>query len=123
MLTQALGNPEHHGRTSGAGVVPWKIAFEDKESSYRSRVRSKAAVQAQYEQRLKEMEDRMAQYEQILSGMRPTTQVQPIPTSMSPFIWGRSSCGSTPLDDGEENAPHPVDNITEAVNVNLYIRQ
>jgi hypothetical protein len=48
---------------------------------------------------------------------------EPVPTSFSPRFRGRSSCGSTPLDDEEANAPHPVDSITELVNVRLYIRQ
>jgi hypothetical protein len=47
----------------------------------------------------------------------------PIPTSFSPHFRGRSSCRSTPLDGEEVNVPHPVDNITEPVNVRLYIRQ
>ena len=36
---------------------------------------------------------------------------------------GHSSDGSTSLDEEEANAPHPVDNITEPVNVRLYICQ
>jgi hypothetical protein len=47
----------------------------------------------------------------------------PIPTSFSPYFKGRSSCGSTPLDEEEANAPHSADNITECVNVRLCIRQ
>ena len=35
---------------------------------------------------------------------------------------GHSSDGSTSLDEEEANAPHPVDSITELVNVRLYIR-
>jgi hypothetical protein len=47
---------------------------------------------------------------------------EPIPTSFSPQFRGHSSCGSTPLDDEEVNAPHPVESITEPVNVRPYIR-
>jgi hypothetical protein len=36
---------------------------------------------------------------------------------------GRSSCGLTPLDNVEVNAPHPVDNITEPMRFKLYVRQ
>src|SRR5688572_30526080 len=36
-LTLALGNPEHHGRRRGKGVIPWKIAFHEHIDSYKSR--------------------------------------------------------------------------------------
>ena len=48
---------------------------------------------------------------------------EPLPTSFSPQFRGHSSYGSTSLDDEEVNAPHPVDSITEPVNVKLYIHQ
>ena len=48
---------------------------------------------------------------------------EPLPTSFSPQFMGHSSCGSTPLNDEEVNAPHPVDSITEPINVRLYICQ
>ena len=46
---------------------------------------------------------------------------EPLSTSFSPQFSGRSSYGSTLLNDEEVNAPHSVDNITELVNVRLYI--
>ena len=39
VLTQALRNKEHSGHTRGAGIVPWKIAFEEESSTYQSRSR------------------------------------------------------------------------------------
>jgi hypothetical protein len=48
---------------------------------------------------------------------------EPILTSFSPQFKGRSSCGLTPLDEEEVNAPHPMHNITEPVNVRMYNRQ
>ena len=36
VLTQALRNKEHPGRTRGAGLIPWKIAFEKESSTYES---------------------------------------------------------------------------------------
>jgi hypothetical protein len=42
VLTQALGNKEHLGRTIGAGLVPWKIAFEEESFTYWSRSRGRA---------------------------------------------------------------------------------
>ena len=47
----------------------------------------------------------------------------PTHTAFSPQLRGRSSYGSTPLDEEDANVPHPVDDITEPVNVKLYIRQ
>ena len=34
VLTQALENKEHPGRTRRAGLVPWKIAFKEESSTY-----------------------------------------------------------------------------------------
>ena len=48
---------------------------------------------------------------------------EPVLTSFSPQFRGRSSCGSTPLDEEDANVSHPVDGITEPVNVKLYIYQ
>ena len=47
----------------------------------------------------------------------------PVSTSFSPQFRGRSSYGSTLLDEEDATVPHPVDSITEPVNVKLYIRQ
>ena len=48
---------------------------------------------------------------------------EPLLTSFSPQFRGHSGYGLTPLDDEEANVPHPVDNITEPINVRLYICQ
>ena len=58
LLTQALGNKEDPGRTRGAGLVPWKIAFKQESSTYQSRSRGRAAQEAEYMRVLKEMEDK-----------------------------------------------------------------
>ena len=47
----------------------------------------------------------------------------PTPTAFSPQFRGRNSYGSILLDEEEANVPHPVDDITEPVNVRLYIHQ
>ena len=57
VLTQALKNKEHPGRTRGAGLVPWKIAFEEESSTCRSRSRGGAEQEAEYLRRLKVIED------------------------------------------------------------------
>ena len=76
------------------------------------------------------MEDRMktriqatieARVEQILLSKSSGVPQNPTPTAFSPQFRGRSSCGSTPLDEEEANVPHPMDGITEPVNVKLYI--
>ena len=81
--------------------------------------------------RLKEIEDRMeaqieatveARVEQILLSKGSVVPQNPTPTTFSPQFRGRSSCGSTPLDEEEANVPHPVDGITEPINIKLYIR-
>ena len=64
-----------------------------------------------------------ARVEQILLSKRSGVPQNPTPTAFSPQFRGCSSCGSTPLDEEETNVPHPVDGITEPVNVKLYIRQ
>jgi hypothetical protein len=133
VLTQALENKEHLGRTRGASLVPWKLAFEKDLATYRSRSRGKAAQEVECMRVLKEMEDKLEKWidekveervNQIMasrgSGVAPQ---EPVLTSFNPQLKGHNSCGSTPLDDIEVNAPHPVDNITEPVSVRLYIRQ
>ena len=64
-----------------------------------------------------------ARVKQAIVSMGSGVAEDHIPTSFSPVFKGRSSCGSTPLDEEEANAPHPVDSITEPVNVRLYIHQ
>jgi hypothetical protein len=47
LLTQALGNKKHGGRTRGAGLDPWKHIFEEDKGTSRSRSRGKAAREAE----------------------------------------------------------------------------
>jgi hypothetical protein len=135
VLTQALRDREHPSRTRGADVVPWRLSFEEEAHTYQSRSRSRAEQEAETLRRLKEIEERFdvrleatveARMQQVLQSIGstvPPIPPDPIPTSFSPHFRGRSSGGSTPLDGEEANAPHPVDNITESINVRLYIRQ
>ena len=62
MLTQALRNKEHPGHTRGVGLVPWKLAFEEESSTYRSRSRGRAAQEAETLRRLQEIEDRFERW-------------------------------------------------------------
>ena len=59
--------------------------------------------------------------EQILLSKGSGVPQNPTPTAFSPQFRGRNSCGSTLLDE-EANVPHLVDDITEPINVKLYIR-
>jgi hypothetical protein len=77
--------------------------------------------------RIKEMEESMderidAKVKAILASRESGAPQDPIPTAFSPQFRGRSSCGSTPLGE-EANGPHPLDAITEPINVRLYIHQ
>ena len=64
-----------------------------------------------------------ARVQQILLSKGSGVPQNPTPTTFSPQFRGRSSCGSTALDEEEANVPHPVDDITEPVNIRLYIHQ
>ena len=64
-----------------------------------------------------------ARVQQILLSKGSGVPQNPTPTAFSPQFRGHSSCGSTPLDEEDANVPHPLDGITEPVNVKLYIRQ
>ena len=64
-----------------------------------------------------------ARVQQILLSKGSGVPQNPTPTAFSPQFRGRSSCGSTLLDEEDANVPHPVDGIIEPVNVKLYICQ
>ena len=132
MLTQALKTKEHPSRTRGTGVVPWKLAFPQESNTYQSRSRGRAEQEAEYLRRLKEMEDRMeahievtleARVKQILLSKGSGVPQNPTPTAFSPQFKGHNSCRSTPLDEEDADVPHPVDGITEPINVKLYNHQ
>ena len=54
-----------------------------------------------------------ARVQQILLSKGSGVPQNPTPTTFSPQFRGRSSYGSTPLDEEDANVPHPVDGITE----------
>ena len=58
VLTQALEHKEHPGHTRGVSLVPWKIAFKEESSTYRSRSRGRVAQEAEYLRVLQDMEDK-----------------------------------------------------------------
>jgi hypothetical protein len=108
VLTQALGNKEHPGHTRGAGLVPWKLAFEGDSTTYRSCSRGKVAKEVELNQALKGMEANFEkQLEEtvqvrvsaILVSRRSGIAAQkPVLTSS---VLTCNSCGLTPLDNVE----------------------
>jgi hypothetical protein len=80
--------------------------------------RALKGMEANFQKRLEETVQ--VRVSEILASRRLGSVAQePISTSS---VLARSSCGSTPLDNVEANAPYPVDNITELVSVRLYVR-
>jgi hypothetical protein len=57
---------------------------------------------------------------EIMASRSVDAAQEPVPTSS---VLACSSCGLTPVDNVEANAPHPVDNLTEPVSVKLYVHQ
>ena len=54
ILTKALGNPEHGGRTRGVGsIVPWKIGLPAYGAQYKKCKVSRAAKEAKLKEELK----------------------------------------------------------------------
>ena len=93
VLTQALRNMEHPGHTRGAGLVPWKIAFKEESSTYRSRSRGRAAQEVEYMRVLKEMEDKFKKQidervqekvNVLMVSMGSVVRQEPVPTSFFP---------------------------------------
>jgi hypothetical protein len=54
-----FGNKEHSGHTRGVGVVPWKNAFEDDRTKYRSRSRVAAERAAEEQRRVEQIVDKV----------------------------------------------------------------
>jgi hypothetical protein len=91
VLTQTLGNKEHPGCTRGVGNVLWKLAFEEDAATYRSRLRGKETIEAEYTRVMKEMEANFekqldVRVEQRVSEITASRRLaqQPVLTSSSP---------------------------------------
>src|ERR1043165_1726043 len=107
-ITEALGNPEHPGRTRGtSGSVPWKYGFPDA-GGYRSRERKRkkeVSLMEQLNARVKVLEE--------------AHRVDEATQEATPPSQRRSSVASTELElvvaQPELTAPtsYPVDAITE----------
>ena len=106
ILTQALGNKEHPGRTRGIGSkVPWKMGFPQ---VYRYKSR-RNAVQ-------RRLEEYKAAFEQMYDEKKrkEREEQQTLGTPLIP-----SSAGS--VDQAEPFGMFPVDSITRPTRCKLYV--
>lgn len=115
MLSVALGNKEHPGRTRGLGLyVPWKHGFQDESGMYRRRKRNKAERDAQLREELKaslkeELLGSMADI--IRDEVRKQTESQQAATAADALASPHnrpSSCASNPT---QIQSKFPVDDI------------
>ena len=95
ILSTALGNKEHPGRTRGKGVnVPWLHGFADDDFMYR-RKRTKAQYDNQYQQLKAELGGQIATLQdQLTQVLRNQSQAAPVIAGTSPPRH-RSSVAST----------------------------
>ena len=112
LLTKALGNKEHSGRTRGIGSkVGWKHGFPEA-AGYRSRDRYKKTLEEQIQEHVKfQFEKMWNEKEQEKAAERMVIEQ---PTSSPGF---RSSVGSTHADSQK----YPVDEITDATSCILHV--
>ena len=117
VLSTALGNKEHPGRTRGKGVnVPWSAGFADDYYTYRSRKRSKAEYDHQLEMRLTarfeghtaRFEGHIARLEDRINQLLNQSQAAPVILGASP-PQHRSSVAST--QNFEHDVQLPIDDI------------
>ena len=118
MLSVALGNKEHPGRTRGLGLyVPWKHGFQDESGMYRRRKRNKAERDAQLREEIKESlrdelrDELMGELAGVIRDeVRKQTESQQVPTA-APVASPQhrpSSCASNPT---QTHSKFPVDDI------------
>src|SRR5438045_2433353 len=107
ILTQALGNKEHSGRTRGIGSkVPWKKGFP--QDLYRYKFRRNAEQ--------KRLEEYKAAFEQMYDEKKRKEREEQ-EALVSPTV--RSSAGS--VDQAEPFGKFPVDSITGPTRCKLYV--
>jgi hypothetical protein len=113
VLTKALGNPEHPGRTRGTPCsIPWVHGFRGSRDTYRSRGRKKKEEASQ----LQQMEQRLAALEASVSqrALGPPSQQHDPSLEATPPSQRRSSVASTEHVRPDITARHYlVDGITE----------
>ena len=106
ILSEALGNKEHPGRTRGKGVyVDWGDGFADDYRTYRSRKRSKV----EYDNRLEQMQGQIARLQDQLNQVLNQSQAAPVVLGASP-PQHRSSVASKQNSE-HDDAQLPIDDI------------
>jgi hypothetical protein len=134
VLTKALGNAEHTGRTRGLGPnYPWSIGFAEDVESYGKRERGKKQKEEEEKERIKKLEEKydgmfMSMQKQIQELRQtqagPSHQLQlegPAFDSNDGPSQRRSSVASTAL--GADEAPmdrYPVDEVWGKTHCELY---
>ena len=111
LLTKALGNKEHPGRTRGIGSkVGWKHGFPDAAGQYKTRDRYKKTLEEQIQEQVKVQFEKMWNEKE-----KERAALMLIEQPTSPGF--RSSVGSTHVDSQR----YPVDDITEATPCILHV--
>jgi hypothetical protein len=134
VLTKALGNAEHSGRTRGLGPnYPWSIGFAEDVESYRKRERGRKRKEKEEKERIKKLEEKydgmfmsiqkqIQELRQTQAG--PSHQLQlegPAFDSNDAPSTKRSSVASTGL--GADEAPmgrYPMDEIKGKTHCEIY---
>lgn len=140
VLTEALGTPEHPGRTRGLGLVPWKLAFQDHTEEYRRRKRGRSTytdseidalvasrVQEQMQIQTQVLQEVMHQkLQQAMANMDAgrAQQLQPsVPPEEQPLHSPdglKSSCASAK--QASDVDYYPVDDITVRTPCQLHVK-
>nr|AAM18162.1 Putative retrotransposable elements TNP2 [Oryza sativa Japonica Group]ABB47043.2 transposon protein, putative, CACTA, En/Spm sub-class [Oryza sativa Japonica Group] len=138
LLTKALGNKEHRGRTRGVGSsVPWKYGFPDYAWQYKKRTSNKAEKDARLEANIRESirAELTFEFDEKLESMRAKIrqeirEEQQIPQAAAAAAHKelgsptekRSSCASTELTENPTSVDSAVDYITEPTSCTLTVR-
>lgn len=133
LLTKALGNKEHRGRTRGVGSsVPWKYGFPDYAWQYKKRTSNKAEKDARLEAKIRESirAELTSEFDEKLESMRAKIrqeirEEQQIPQAAAAAAHKdlgsptekHSSCTSTELAENPTSVDSAVDHITVTVNL------
>jgi hypothetical protein len=123
VLSRALGMKEHPGWARGVGLVPWQIAFENDQSTYKSRWRNNARKFVNMREELSTIFE--AKWKEKELALIATYQAQREAEQVS---WGnfsseriRTNCGSTQLPQVDADSTFDVDHISEPTYCMLYM--
>lgn len=133
LLTKALGNKEHRGRTRGVGSsVPWKYGFPDYAWQYKKRTSNKAEKDARLEAKIRASirAELTSEFDEKLESMRAKIRQEIREEQQNPQAIAaatheelgsptqkRSSCASTELAENPTSVDSAVDHITVTVNL------